>query len=245
MKGILGLLALTTFFCLATTTAKAQVYQLKALDGTSVQIRLFYKPETRKFAICYLKDTLYLHDYWSHEARLLNGNFLEIAYSQRGGSNVGRGSTVLVCVSHNKLSVALHINSFDEYDMRNIYHNPGTLSEYKLYTAKLTTDVRNKLIVRIHDEYNSEENPSLNHKSDKSFTLLFDPAKHIFYSYNERINGHLVSFNYDRNLSIKIKKNFTGYAPAFRLGEKEYLFVGEAWYSRGESKLKNTYYQMD
>ena len=70
------------------------MYRLGSFDGTSALVQLSDKAFAETFVVC-LKDTLFLPDYWAPgEVKVLGGQFLQVSYRVRGGSNVGAGNTL-------------------------------------------------------------------------------------------------------------------------------------------------------
>lgn len=221
-------------FCLLKT-AKAQVYNLQSIDGIKVQVRLYYKPSIGSLAIVCAKDTLYLADYMDlDEVKVLGSNFLQVSYAKRAGSNEEQINTMLLCVCSNKLIQAMHIKSFFEYDMRNIYHIKGSLSEYHLFKAKIQLIGNNKttykLKLDIHDENNSERNPKVNYNSNKQRILDFDFKQKIFYnSYKNVVKSFRIN---DLKTQHQITQNVNSFVSIINISNTSYYYINNQWYEK-------------
>lgn len=246
MKRRIILLSLLMAICSLHDTISAQTYSLQSFEGAKVQINLTYKPSHGTLAIGCLKDTLFLVDYMDIDnVKVLNSRFLQITYTKRAGSNEDLANMLLLCVDNNKLCQAMHIRSSSTYDMRNIYHIKGNLSEYQLFKvkAKLLGNSKNtyKLNLNIHDESSSERNPKTNHNYNKQIMLSFDPGQNIFYSARQAISKSFTV--YDPKTQQTIKRDVNGTVPVITLGKSNYYYVKDEWYEKGsnDNLLKYTY----
>ncbi len=225
---------------LLSNTGIAQVYTLKTLDGTSATIKLRYKPFTKYLTISCATDKLILHEYWGPgEIKVINKKFLKIKYYIRGGSGIGLGNTLLLCVSHGKLWQAMHIESYSS----NLNYSADLDSKrttQKIIDARLALDIADNARIVTYDTLVTGENKNFRRSSatPKKDVIRFNLARCIFYNYQKNFNVSLIEFIYNSNHTITTKKHFTGMAPAFQLNNLEYIFVDSKWYiesnSRGE-----------
>ncbi|WEK19294.1 MAG: hypothetical protein P0Y49_21190 [Candidatus Pedobacter colombiensis] len=234
-RGLILLFLLMTVCSLYNTT-NAQTYSLQSLEGAKVRVNLLYKPSLGTLAISYLKDTLLLVDYMDiNNVKVLNNRFLQITYAKRAGSNEDLENMLLLCVDNKKLCQAMHIRSGSTYDMRNIQHIKGNLSEYQLFKVKvrLFGNGKNnyKLNLSIHDESTSERTPKTNHNYNKQVILSFDPNQDIFYSTRQSISKTFTV--YDPKIQQTIKQDVNGVVPVITLDKSNYYYVKGEWYEQG------------
>ncbi len=220
-RGFILLFLLMNLFSLYNI-ANAQTYSLRSFEGTKVQVKLSYKPSIGTLAITCIKDTMYLVDYMDIDnIKIVSGKFLQITYAKRAGSNEDLMNILLLCVDHSKLVQAVHFKSFFEYDMRNIDHIKGNLSEYQLFKLSLqltgSSKSNYKLNVNIHDESSSERTPRSNHNYNKQIVLNFDLKQNIFYNANENISKSFTI--YDPKTQDQIIQAVNGIIPVITISK--------------------------
>ena len=219
--------------------AKAQVYNFQSIDGAKIQANLDYKPSSGTLSIACSNDTIYLVDYIDlDKVKVLDDKFLQVSYFKRAGSNEGLVNTLLLCVYHKKLVQSLHIVSFSEYDMRDIYHTNYGFGEYKLFRIKtqlLGTNKDNyKLRLGIHDESKSERNPKTNHNFNKQITLAFDSEQNVFYEKYLNLSG---SFSiYNPKYQVEIKESVNSPVLSINIVDKLYYYIKNEWYEKSNNK---------
>lgn len=234
-----------TTICLFSIV-NAQTFQLQSFDGTKVKVQLAYNPALGTLAIACAKDTIYLVDYMDlDDVKILNDRFLQVSYAKRAGSNEGLANTLLLSVDHNKLIQGIHIKSFSEYDMRNLDHIKGSLSEYQLFKVKTQLlghdKTTYKLNLNIHDESNSERLPKTNHNYNTQLILNFDPKKNIFYDTHQTIAKTFMVYNPKNQRTTKQYLN--GKVPVITIGKSSYYYINGEWYEKGDNNylLKSAY----
>ena len=218
---------------LLTNISQAQTYKIQTLDGTNANIKLRYKPFSTSFTISYLTYKLIIPSYWSAgEVKVLNKKFLEIVYYERGGSGVGTGNTLLLCISHGKLRQAMHIGSYS--------YSLGDEKITANYT-RLLLDAANTIHAVVYDTVELKQGPRPKSISIKKSTITFNTTQQVFCNYQKNINTSLSSYNYQTNHINK--RHFTGIAPAFQLDGCEYIFINGKWYGKGGDN--KTYFLID
>jgi len=226
--------AVLTLCLLLTTVSQAQTFSIKSLDGSKAFIKLYYKPFSKRLTISCAKDILIICDYTgSEETTVLNGYFLQIRYYKRGGSGIGIGNTLLLCISHGKLRQALHIESYSS----NLNYSSDV--DYKRTTQRildtqLTLDAANNMYAITYDTLVSGEDRNFQRNSlpSRKNTVRFNIIENVFCNYQKKVNINLITFNNNHDNT----KHFNGVAPAFQLNGTEYIFVSGKWYAKSGSK---------
>ncbi|HEX8018547.1 hypothetical protein [Mucilaginibacter sp.] len=212
---------------LKTTEAKetkrdTKTYHLVSVDGKNQIVKIIPDYESHVLKITSLKETISIQDFWGvpPETRLLNKHFIEINYAVRGGSNVGLGNTLIVCVNDNHLCPAM-------YALR--YANGETGDEQEEYRIKLNISGNNvnnyKLNVHIHDYVNSKRSPETNYIYDNNTVLAFDKKLNVFYSVKDGLYDHFIT------TKSKTKQKVAGTFPVIILGKETYYFINGRWYT--------------
>jgi hypothetical protein len=98
------------------------VYTLQSLDGKDVKVKILPDYAHHILTISCLQDSINIDDYWGVPplASFLGKSFLQIKYEVRGGSNLGLGNVLLICVSNNKLHEALHVQQYCDWESGNL-----------------------------------------------------------------------------------------------------------------------------
>jgi hypothetical protein len=219
--------------------ACAQTYQVQSFDGAPSHVRVVQRPSEQGLAISCLRDTLILADCWAlDQVKVLNKQFLQITYAIRAGSNEGLGSTLLLCVNQGKLRQALKVESYRNYDMRNLAHIPGNVDEYELFQIQTqllgTTSKTYKLKLIIHDESRSKTTPATNHLSTKQVVLSFDASRQLFYTRQEKVTSRIYVLDPKTDKVIALKEK--DLVPVIALPTSTYYFVKGEWFAQFSSK---------
>jgi hypothetical protein len=229
-------LLMSLLCCWFGSLAKGQTYNIESFQGVKTAINLYYKPFSGILTISCLKDTLLIDDYMdADEIRILDKKFLEIIYLKRAGSNENSMNILLLCVDGGKLHQVIHVKYVRTYDMRNIYHIKGNLSEYQLLQLKVKLSGNSKntyrLNVDIHDKSTSEVEPKTNFHYHKQITLIFDPVLDVFYGTYKKISK---SFNvFDPTNEDKVVKEVHGSVPTIIIHKSEYYYIKGEWFEKG------------
>ena len=168
------------FLTLLSQTASPQTFTLRSIDGTPAKITLALGKITEKygrsFTITTDKDTLYLNEFWAiYTAEVINDNFLEITYAERGGSNLGITNYLLLSVVNHKLIESAFLLQISDWEA----------FEHKTYTVRPTLLGNAPENYRLALDFQAEANNRsgkwifAHHHQD---TLSFNPSLHIFYS---------------------------------------------------------------
>lgn len=204
------------------TKRDTKTYQLASIDGKNQTVTIIPDYESHILKITSLKETISIQDFWGvpPEIRLLSKHFIEINYAVRGGSNVGLGNTLIVCVNDNHLYPAM-------YALR--YINGETSDQKEEYRIKLNISGNNannyKLNMHIHDYVNSKHDPETNYVYDNNTVLAFDKKLNVFYSVKDGLYDHFIT------AKNKIKQKVTGIFPMIILGKETYYFIRGRWYT--------------
>lgn len=161
-------------------------------------------------------DAINILNYWGvpPEIHVLNKNFIEISYAVRGGSNLGLGNTLILCVRGGKLYEAMHV-------LRYVKGETGNLkNDYHIKLALSGNSKNNyKLRVSIHDDVYSKPNPEINYVYNNQTVLNFDTKQNAFYSIKQNIYDHLIKS--ETGKKQKVDGNF----PVIFLGKETYYFI--------------------
>jgi hypothetical protein len=237
----LGVLLLVLWLLIGFFSSKAcaQTYQMQAFDGAPSHVRVVQRPSSQGLAISCLRDTLILSDCWAlDQVKVLNKQFLQITYAIRAGSNQGLGKTLLLSVNQGKLHQALKVESYRNYDRRNLAHIPGNTDEYELFQVKTqllgTTPKTYKLKLTIHDESRSQTTRAANHLSRKQLVLRFDASHQFFYTRQEKVTPriHVLDPKTDRVIALREKD----LVPVIALPTSAYYFIKGEWFEQVSSK---------
>lgn len=198
------------------------------------------------------QDTLSICDY-SMDSKLermevINRKFLVITFRTRGGSEMGLGQTMIICVSHGHLYKALDIISKEDFHRSWAYnkeidslHPLDENETYAVSIVKITNDKKNnyKLTVTQYDKVKSKQNPSTNHETLDTVSLYFDQKNKVFYDkYIQLEGGYTFIDNYKNEQQINItgekypgieriiRKGLLGYGETTR-----YIYINKIWYS--------------
>lgn len=212
---------------LKTDEAKAtkrdtKIYHLVSIDGKNQTVKIVPDYEKHELKVTCLKDNITIPDFWGvpPETRLLNKHFIEIKYAVRGGSNVGLGNLLIICLSGTHLYEAVHASW---------YSNGETDEEQEEYRIKLNISGNNvnsyKLSVHIHDYLNSKHGPETNYVYDNNTVLAFDTRQNVFYSVKDRLYDHFIT------TENKTKQKVAGTFPVIILGKETYYFINGRWYT--------------
>lgn len=227
--------------CFFFAGATAQTYRLQSLDGVPVQVQVrelrYHSP--RALALMCGKDTVFAYDYWAPgQIKVLNQHFLQVTYAVRGGTNIGLGNTLVLCVANGRLCQAMKARTFSEYDIRNLAHIPGNPDEYELYRVRTqlvgTTSKTYQLHLTIHDEAHSKQDPATNHNNTKHVWLRFDSTHGVFYSTTKKLPSLYSAYDPKKDRVIRLTANEP--VPVIALPGRTsyhnstYYFINGEWY---------------
>ncbi|MEO3407112.1 hypothetical protein AAFN85_24560 [Mucilaginibacter sp. CAU 1740] len=198
-----------------------KTYNIISIDGKNQKVTIIPDYGNHVLKITSLKETISISDYWGvpPETRLLNKNFIEIKYAVRGGSDLGLGNILIICVNNTHLYEAMHVLG---------YVNSETMGENAHYKVTLTSNAKNtsnKVNAHIHDDINSKRYPETNYVYDNNTVLAFDTAQNVFYSVKENLYDHFIK------VKNKAKQKVAGMFPMLLLGKETYYFINDKWYT--------------
>lgn len=204
-------------------------YEIESFDGKHCRIATAQKPFTKRLNVSYGNDSLVFFDVMGMDSvHVLNKNFLEILYSPRGGSDLGLQNTVILCIEKGKLHVAMEIESDAQAA------GPGMWSEYYL-TANFKGQDENdyQFLIKTNNRYHSDKHPNRNHNLHAQFELKFDSEKKIFYNTYRDVNAIVGDWEVPGfKAEAKTKpEQIKGHYPAIVLGDEEYYYIKNNWYS--------------
>lgn len=109
-------------FLSISNLARAQTYYLRSTDGKTDSIHLIPDYVNNRLEISCLKDKKYIDDFTGIKEKvdILDGKFLKLTYSIRGGSGIHLRRTVLFSVYNHKLYESLHVTSLSSYELSTV-----------------------------------------------------------------------------------------------------------------------------
>jgi hypothetical protein len=236
-KFIIALLA-ALFFLIKLNTVSAQdilkddeikatkrdtkTYNIISIDGKDHKVTIIPDYENHVLKITYLKETISVQDFWGNppEIRLLNKNFIRINYAVRGGSGVGLGNTMIICINGSHLYQAMHVLRYLTGE------SAGIQEEYHIKMHLIGNHINNyKLKVNVHDFVDSKPLPKENYVYDNNTILAFDVQQNVFYSVKQGLYDQFIT---TRN---KAKQKVKGSFPMLILGKETYYFINGRWYT--------------
>ncbi|WP_305033736.1 hypothetical protein [Hymenobacter convexus] len=203
------------------------------MEGVAVSVRVKSEPINydKQRGRCYLwvvagTDTVFVYDAWAPgTVKVLNQQFLQFDYPVRGGTNVGLGSTLVLCVAKGKLCQALKLPTYHQTDL----YNPDY---HKLYQVRLrlvgTTPLAYQCYLTTHDEIRSEREPATNRNSTTQAVLKFDAQRHLFYNGLKRPPSPFAIIDY--RTERVIKRKVTEPLPVIEWNNSLQYFIGGEWY---------------
>ncbi|GAB3923853.1 hypothetical protein [Mucilaginibacter myungsuensis] len=203
-----------------TTKRDTKIFDLLSLDHKPERVKVVPNYVDHTLKIKSLKDSVVIGDFWGvlPDVKLLGKSFIGISYVVRGGSNLGLGNVLIICMKEGKLYEAMHALRYVDWDTGDRKAN---------YTVKWVLQGNSerdyKLIIDVHDEVYSKTRPDENYTYDDRTILNFDTKTHSFYSIKT------AKFNY----SIKTKagkQKVGGTFPSILLGKEAYYLLNQKWY---------------
>ena len=201
-----------------------KAYVITSLDGKRQKVIVMPDYVNRVLKIICLNDTVRIGHYWDvpPEAHMLGNNFIKVDYEVRGGSNLGLGNTMILCVNHNKLYITMHSLRYSKWE-------DGRAYMYYNVKLGLVGNSKNgyKLKAAIKDTVFSKETPSDNYGYNNISILHFDSDQKVFYSIKQSISGFIL---HDERNKPTHKEIVRGNFPIILLGPEKYYFVNGKWY---------------
>jgi hypothetical protein len=210
------------------TKRDTKTFKIVSVDGKNRKVTIIPDYLHHVLKIGCLTDTINIDNFWGvpPEVHLLNKSFIEIKYEVRGGSNLGLGNTLILCVNDNVLIETMHIlryTSWGSGDLKTDYHIKLTLNENGKNDYMLNADIYDK----VYSKNNSEENYVYNNRS----VLNFDKKQHVFYSIKKNIYNNAITTAAGKKKKQKYRGNF----PVIILGKESYYFISGRWYQTEDS----------
>ena len=222
---------------LLVNLAKGQVYSLKSFKGDDVQIKLLL--DKGILSIRFLRDTVCFDNVNNLKiTKILNNNFLMIAYDARAGSGMHMIRTLILSANNNKICQSLSITSFfkEEFLDFSKQHltSPIEVEVKTIYNADLSLTGNNsqnyKLKAKVHGERKSVHEPEINYNYDVAASLNLDINQNVFYNSHENISQYFTVF--DPKTQKEIKRRIKGTFPVVKLGRYKYYYIKNEWYER-------------
>lgn len=204
------------------TTRDTKTYHIISIDGKNQTIKIIPDYKNHILKITCLKEAINIPDFWGvpPETRLLNKSFIEIKYAVRGGSGVGLGNTLIICVDGQHLYEAMHVLRFLTGE------SGGLQEEYRIKIHLIGNSINNyKLKVSVHDFVDSKLRPKENYVYDNNTVLAFDAQQNVFYSVKQDIYDHFIT------IKNQTKQKVAGNFPTIILGKETYYFINGRWYT--------------
>ncbi|GAA3981179.1 hypothetical protein [Mucilaginibacter dorajii] len=203
------------------TKKDTRTFNIQSLEGRTVRVKVLPDYVHNILCVIYLKDTVKVFDYWDvfPETTYLSKKFLEINYEVRGGSNLGLGNSLILCVSNNKLYEALHVLRYSDWESELV----------KTYNVKFALVNHKKdyvLNASVRDKSLSSINPETDYDYTNSSKLHFDRKLKVFYSIKKNLYDTLKVSYPDTTYKQQIEGNF----PQVILEDNKYVFIGGQWF---------------
>jgi hypothetical protein len=210
-----------------------KTYTLISLDGKSKKVYIMPDYVNRTLKISCLKDTINVNDFWDvpPETHILNKNFLSIKYEVRGGSNLGLGNVLILCVKANALYEAMHVLRYSSSEGSNSETGEEKI-EYNIRPVLFGNSAKTyQLKVKVHSSNYSQYEPSANFNYNNISVLKFDLTRNVFYSLKKDIYQTMTI--YDIKTNKEKKQEIRGNFPEIILGDENYYFIKDGWYRMG------------
>lgn len=208
----------------------SRVYIIYSLEGKKCAVRTLPHYPLEVLKICYQKDTIIIGDYWGVPAdiKVLGKTFLEIDYAIRAGSNVGAGHTLLFCIRHHRLRKCMYVMQYTNGDAA------GEQDDYHINLSLKGDNIQNyKLNASVTDKVQSKYSPEENYNYHNLSVLSFDAKNYVFYSIKK---GLFEEYEIQDEEGKTKKQKLHGYYPEIILGEDNYYYVNDNWYSMYDGK---------
>ena len=206
-----------------------KTYSIQSLEGKTVRVKVLPDYPNNILCVIYLKDTVKVFDFWGvfpETISCLSKQFLRINYEVRGGSNLGLGYLLIICVSNNKLYEALHVLRYADWESELV----------KTYNVKFAFSAHKRnyvLAASIKDKSFSTQNPETNYDYRSTSKLHFDKKLKVFYSVKHGLYHTLKVVYHDTTYKQGIEGNF----PEVILEENKYVFIGGQWFELNRGAL--------
>jgi len=221
-----------------------KTFSIQSLDGKDQVVHIMPDYPKHVLRISCLKDTISLLDYWDvpPETVMLNKSFIKLEYAVRGGSDLGLGNMIILCVNNNKLYEAMHVLRYIDSQLSYV-EDEKNFNEHSNYVIKVTlsgnTKNNYKLNISVHDEVKSTSNPESIYNYQNQSVLNFDVNKNVFYSIKDDLYGSYKVYLPGRKK--KAKQKIRGNFPVIILGKETYYFIKDSWYSIGRDNELSGY----
>jgi len=203
------------------TKKDAKTYTVQSLEGKTARVKLLPDYVHNILCVIYLTDTVKVFDYWDVRPKTsyLSKQFLKIDYEVRGGSNLGLGNSLIICVSNNRLYEALHILRYSDWESE-------LVKTYNVKFALVTLKNDYVITASVRDKSVSTKSPETNYYYTGSSKLHFDKNLKVFYSIKQNLYDTLQVSYPTTTYKHKIEGNF----PEVILEDNKYVFIGGQWF---------------
>jgi len=215
-----------------STKRDTRTFNLVSLDDKATKVKITPDYVNRVLRMTCLKDTISIRDFWDvpPKIEMLNKMFIKINYEVRGGSNLGLGNTLILCVKGNKLFEAMHVLRYTNW-------NSG--DEKMDYRIRLSLNGSNRnnyhLTVSVDDYVYSKRNPETNYTYNNKTILSLDQRNNVFYSIKENVYNQVAVTRGGKSTKQKVSGNF----PVIILGKETYYYINNRWYQAGINNEMN------
>jgi hypothetical protein len=205
----------------------SKTINILSLDGKNRRVHIMPDYANHVFKISCLKDTITIKNFWGVPAELhvLDSHFIQINYDVRGGSGLGLGNTMLLCVRNKKLYRSFFALRYIDV----LLDRSQGEGKYNIKLRLNSGDQKSyKLFVKVHDKRYTKLSPNENYNYNDQIVLNFDPRLNVFYELKETLFQ-----NYDTISSStggKQKLTLDDYYPVIILGKETYYFIKNEWF---------------
>lgn len=199
-----------------------RTFNIQSLEGKTVSVKVLPDYARNILCVIHLNDTVKVFDYWdvAPKTAYLSKHFLRIDYEVRGGSNLGLGNSMIICVSNNKLYEALHVLQYTDWESGEL------VKKYDVKFALVTRKENYMINASVRDKSISTNNPETNYKYTNRSQLHFDKKLKVFYSIKQNLYDTLKVTYHDTTYKRKIEGNF----PEVLLEDNKYVLIGGQWF---------------
>jgi len=211
------------------TKKDTRTFNILSLEGTTVKVKVLPDYARNTLCVIYLRDTLKVFDYWDvfPETSYLSKKFLKINYEVRGGSNLGLGNSLIICVGNNKLHESLHVLRYTNWESGEL------IKRYDVKFALVTRKKNYVITASVRDNSMSSNNPETNYHYTNRSTLHFDKKLNVFYSIKHDLYDTVNVSYYNTSYRRHIEGNF----PEILLEDNKYIFIGDQWFELNNSAI--------
>lgn len=255
MRKILIIFYLTVFASLSNAFSQViekKSFALNSLEDKPTNINVEWDIVNNKITIALTPSEAfcisgYVPDERVEKMEILDKRFLLLSFRTRGGTGIGLGQTILICVSNGHLYKALNIIASEDYYFTKTYNKEvdaqamyDESEKYRVHIISIQESKKSnyKLTVTQYDKVKSKYNPNTNHETLDTLRFNFDEKNKVFYDKYILLNGsYTVIDNPQKNKQMDFSgQKYPGIEGITRKGlfygnEYIYTYINGIWYT--------------